>query len=58
MVWYLYYLLAQNRPLALLKYALNNGVSRIEGILETEVLVSPRSDLLSQLDVFRHWLPM
>lgn len=58
MVWYLYYLLAQNRPLAQRKNALNNGVSRSEGILEAEVLVSPRSDLLSQLGVFRDWLPM
>lgn len=58
MVWYMYYLLAQNRPLAQLKNALNKGVSRSEGSLETEVLVSPRSDLLSQLGVFRDWLPM
>ena len=42
---------AQNKPLAQSQNARTNGVSGGEGILEAEVLVSPRNDLLCRLGV-------
>ncbi len=42
---------AQNRPLAQSQNTLNNVVSGGEEILEAEVLVSPRNDLLCRWGV-------